>query len=197
MRAALATNILKTTGAGRASNVLATAGGTLANKKAVTKNDMVDVFNLLLRMNVAGVDGKLFGLVTADFYADLLKIAEFTLYQNTGMASKLEKGIIGNIMNIEIMVRSNDQFHTGLMYDNSGTPVKHSLDDSILSTSRPAALFWNDKMTASAEGKMNTSINDKAPGYLGATIIESWTRFGAAHARYDQKGIVALLEENA
>jgi hypothetical protein len=52
-------------------------------------------------------------------------------------------------------------------------------------------------MVASAEGMLKTSVNAKAPGFLGATIIESWTRFGASWARQDQKGVVALLEENA
>ena len=188
------TNILKTSGSSRASNVVKTAGGTINNRKAVTKADMIKVQNLLQRMLVSGLPGKLWGLVTPDFYSDLLGIAEFVDYDKTGRESKLAQGIIGNIMNINIMIRSTDEAHTGLLYSNAY--AKRALDADILATDCPAALFWHDKMTATAEGRLQTSVNTKAPGYLGATIIESWTRFGAAHARYDQKGVVALLEEN-
>lgn len=191
----VATNILKTSGSSRASNVVKAAGGVIANRKAVTKADMIKVQNLLQRMLVTGIPGKMWGLVTPDFYSDLLAIAEFVDYDKTGRESKLAQGIIGNIMNIEIMIRSTDDAHTGLVY--SAAYAKNALDADVLTNDCPAALFWHDKMTASAEGMLKTSINTNAPGYLGGTIIESWTRFGAAHARYDQKGVVALLEENA
>ncbi len=189
-------NIMKTTGSSRASNVIKTAGGTIGNRKAVTKADMVKLFNLLTRMNITGMAGKWYGLVTADFYSDLLQIAEFTDYDKTGQVSKLEQGILGRIMGIEIMTRSNKLSHTGLIYDNAGTAVKNALGDAVLATDRPANLFWHDKMTAVAEGKVKTSVNTNAAGYLGGTTLEAWTRFGAAHARYDEAGVVALLEDN-
>jgi len=189
------TNILKTTGASRASNVVVTAGGVIANRKAVTKADMIKVHNLLMRMNVSGIPGKLFALVSADFYSDLLSIAEFTDYEKTGQMTKLEQGILGRIMGIEIMTRSTDDQHTGLLYTTAA--AKKAIDSAVIATDCPAALFWHDKMTASAEGVLKTSVNANAPGFLGATIIESWTRFGASWARKDQKGVVALLEDNA
>ncbi len=190
-----ATNILKTSGAARASNVIKAAGGVIGNRKAVTKADMIKVHNLITRMNISGLQGQLWGLVTADFYSDLLALAEFTDYEKTGQASKLAEGVLGRIMGFNIMVRSTDEQHTGLVY--STAYAKNAIDASVLTNDCPGNLFWHDKMTASAEGMLKTSVNLNAPGYLGATIIESWVRFGAAHARYDQKGIVALLEENA
>lgn len=191
-----ATNILKTSGASRASNVIITASGSaIGNRKAVTKADMLKVHNLLMRMNLSGIQGQLWGLVTADFYSDLLAIAEFTDYDKTGKDSKLAQGILGMIMGINIMVRTTEEQHTGLVYSN--TYSKNAIDAAVLTNSCPGNLFWHDKMTASAEGMLKTSINPNAPGYMGATIIETWTRFGAAPARYDQKGVVALLEENA
>jgi hypothetical protein len=190
----VATNILKTTGSSRASNVIKAAGGVIANRKAVTKADMIKVHNLLMRMNLSGIQGELWGLVTADFYSDLLAIAEFVDYDKTGKDSKLAQGILGSIMNINIMVRSTEEQHTGLVY--SSTYEKLAIDADVLVNSCPGNLFWHDKMTASAEGMLKTSINPNAPGYMGATIIETWTRFGAAPARYDQKGVIALLEDN-
>lgn len=191
----VAAQILKTSGASRASNVAKDGGGVIANRKAATKADFLKVYNLLMRMNVSGIPGKLFALVTADFYTDLLGIAEFVDYDKTGQTSKLEQGILGRIMGIEIMTRSTEENHTGLLY--SAASAKKSIDSAVAATDCPAALFWHDKMVASAEGTLKTSINAKAPGFLGATIIESWTRFGASWARQDQKGVVALLEDNA
>lgn len=188
------TNILKTSGASRVSNVVKAGGGVIANRKAVTKADMIKVHNLLMRMNVSGIPGKLFALVTADTYSDLLGIAEFTDYEKTGQLTKLEQGVLGRIMGIEIMTRSTEEQHTGLLY--SSAAAKKAIDAAVAETDCPANLFWHDKLVASAEGVLKTSVNTNAPGFLGATIIESWTRFGASWARKDQKGVVALLENN-
>lgn len=192
----VATNILKTSGSSRASNVVITASGSaIGNRKAVTKADMIKVHNLLMRMNLSGISGNLYGLITADSYSDLLALAEFVDYDKTGQTSKLEKGIIGRIMGIELMVRATEEQHIGLTYTNGY--VKNAIDAAVLTNTCPANLFWHDKMTATAEGMVKTSINANAPGYMGATIIETWARFGASQARYDQKGVIALLEENA
>ena len=50
-------------------------------------------------------------------------------------------------------------------------------------------------MVCRAEGMVRTVVNENAPGYLGGTIIESFTRFGADIIRDDQKGVIALLED--
>jgi len=190
-----AAQILKTSGAARASNVIKTAGGVINNRKACAKADLIKVHNLLMRMNLAGMGGGLYGLVTADFYSDLLGIAEFVDYEKTGNTSKLEKGILGRIMGIELMTRATEEQHAGLVY--SVAYAKNALDAAVLDNDCPANLFWHEKMVASAEGVVKSIINTEAPGYLGATIIEAKTRFGASWARKDQKGVVVLLEENA
>lgn len=191
----VAAQVLKTSGSSRASNVVASTGAVIANRKAGAKADMIKVHNMLIRMNISGIQGGLFGLVTADFYSDLLGIAEFVDYDKTGNNSKLEKGIIGRIMGIELMVRSTEDQSTGLLY--SSDYVKKAIDAEVATTDCPANLFWHEKMVASAEGVLKTSINADRSEYLGSTIISSWTRFGASWARADQKGVVALLEENA
>ncbi len=190
-----AVQVLKTSGSSRASNVVAATGAVIANRKAVVKADMIKVHNLLMRMNISGIQGGMFALVTADFYSDLLGIAEFVDYDKTGNTSKLEKGIIGRIMGIEIMTRATEDQSTGLLY--SSAYAKKAIDADVASADCPANLFWHERMVASAEGALKTSINPDRSEYLGSTIISSWTRFGASWARSDQKGVVALLEENA
>lgn len=182
------TNILKTTGSARATNVV----GFSTNRKAVTKADFMKVHNLMMRMNVSGLGGKWFGMLSPDMYTDLLSIAEFVDYEKTGNVSKLEQGVIGRIMGIELFDRAVDAGHAGILY-NGNTPLMGdtAVTDSLLA----GALFWNEKMVCRAEGTVRTVINTEAPGYLGGTIIESFTRFGADIIRADQKGVIALLED--
>lgn len=189
----VAGQIIKSTGDARASNVV----GVTGNRKAVTKADMLQVKNLLMRMNVDGMGGKMCMLATADAYTDLLAIPEFVDYEKTGNNTKLAEGIIGRLLGIDIYYRSTEEGHIGLLYTNAATPVKKSTEDSVAATDRPANLFWNDKMVGRAEGKLKAIVNENAPGYMGGTILEAQVRFGASHGRKDQKGVIALVEDNA
>lgn len=183
------TNILKTTGDARTSNVV----GFTSNRKAVTKADFLRVQNLMMRMSVGSLGGNWYAMLTADMYSDLLAIPEFVDYYKTGNVSKLESGVIGRICGIEIFQRSTDNAHCGLLYKADGTPV--SGDSAITDALYDGALFWNDKLVCRAEGSLKTVVNENAPGYLGGTIIESFCRFGADIIRDDQKGVIALLED--
>jgi len=182
----LATNIIATSGAARATNV----AGLTGNRKSVIKDDVLKVYNLTLRMTIAG--GKWYMLATPDMYTDLLKIPEFTDYEKTGNQSALAVGIIGKLLNMEVMIRSTEESHAGIVYSTDN--VKRAANIALEATDQVAALIWNEKLVCSAEGTLRTSINPNAPGYLGGTIIESWTRFGADIIRDDQKGVIALLE---
>ena len=183
-------NILKTSGTARASNIM----GFTSQRKAVTKEDLLKVLNLIMRMGVSSMGGNWYGMVTADMYTDLLSIPEFVDYYKTGNESRLKEGIIGRILGVDIFQRSTEEGHCGLLY-NGKTPLSGDAEvkDSLLS----GALFWNEKMVCRAEGRLRTVINENAPGYLGGTIIESFIRYGADIIRDDQKGVIALLEDKA
>lgn len=180
-------NILTTSGAARASNIV----GLTGQRKSATKDDLLKVYNLMLRMQFPG--GKWYALVTPDFYTDLLGIAEFVDYEKTGVTSKLEQGIVGRLFGVEYMVRSTEANHIGLLYKIGGA-VRVAVGGAITATDLPANLFWNDKAVCTAEGKLGLSINVGAAGYLGGTVIESWKRYGADKVRDDERGIITLLE---
>lgn len=186
-----AENILKTTGAGRSSNVQ----GLTTQRKAVTKEDFLRVLNLTMRMNVGSLGGNWYGLVTPDMYTDLLSIPDFVDYYKTGNESKLKEGVVGRICGIDIMSRTVDEGHNGILYNASNAPQADGTKptDDMLT----GALFWNDRMVCRAEGRVNVAINENAPGYLGGTILETWCRIGADIIRSDQKGVIALLEDKA
>ena len=182
-------NIVKTSGAGRATNVI----GLNGNRKAFSKDDIIKIKNMLLRMNVSGMGGKFFGLLTADAYTDLLGISEFVDFYKTGNQSKLELGIVGTLMGIEFMTRSTDEGHAGGLYNAAGTTV-YGADATIANDMLPANLFWNDRLVCRAEGVVQAFINEAPAGFLGATVIETVTRFGADKLRDDEKGVISVLE---
>lgn len=182
----LAANLIPTTGALRPVSLV----GATGTRKAVTKADMLKVRNMLMKMNIS-LQG-IIGVITPDQYNDLLGIAEFVDYEKTGTTSKLELGIIGRIVGIDLMVRWNDALGSiGLHYDVAG--VKQA-NGTVAITDCPVAMFFQPNLVRYAEAFPETIINRKPAGYLGGTIIEAVVRFGATQSRADNKGVVCLKE---
>lgn len=181
----LATNIVETTGAARATNVT----GLTGNRKAVLKADLLKVHNILMRMNILSLPGELYGLLTPDAYSDLLGIAEFIDYDKTGRSDKLAQGIIGRIAGIEMMVRSKNG-HIGALFTAANGIVRSV---TVAATNRPVSLFWHSGMVCHAEAHPISYINENDATYLG-TVLNSSVRFGAEKCRNDEKGVIALAE---
>lgn len=181
----LAANILVTSGAARASNVI----GLTGNRLAVTKADFLKVYNKLLRMNVKGMPGGLFALLTPDAYTDLLGIADFVDYEKIGRADKLSLGVVGMLCGIETMVRSKDG-HIGGLFTAANARIKAV---ATAATDRPVNLFWHSGFVSEAESNVRAMIEENSPVYLG-TVINASVRFGAEKCRNDEAGVVALAE---
>lgn len=187
----LGSNIALTTGAGRPTSL----AGVTANRKGGTVDDIIKVTGMFRRMNLGSAPGRKTALVTDEFYSDLLKIDKFVDYDKTGNESKLIQGILGRIMGWEIMTRYSEKHGgIGLRYSNASSPALQDRT-SRAATDRPANIFWFERYVCHAEAKADSAINRKPPGFVGATVIESWTRFGADRMRDDQKGVVVLLED--
>ena len=182
----LAANKIESSGAARATNVV----GLTGNRLAVTKDDILNVYAKFMRMNALNVPGEMFGLLTPDAYADLLKIADFIDYQKTGNADMLAKGVIGKICGMNIMMRSKNG-HIGAWFTAANAVVKAV---NTAATDRPVNLFWHSGMVCSAEAHPLTYVNENDATYLG-TVINSSVRFGAEKCRADQAGVIALAEK--
>ncbi|MBS4057761.1 MAG: hypothetical protein KGZ82_10635 [Bacteroidales bacterium] len=179
--------IIPTTGAGRASSV----EGVTGTRKAATKADMISVAKVLRKSNIFNMPGQMFGLVTEDVYADLLALAEFVDYDKLGVTSKLEKGILGKIANIEIMSRFNGNGHIGVIMTAAGAKLE---DVATAATDRPASIFWHEAYVCFGDAPAGVNITPNAPGMNGGTLLEAWKRFGAETVRADEKGTVVLVE---
>lgn len=180
--------IVATTGTARASNVT----GLTSNRKAATKDDMIKVQAILRRSNIFNLPGDMFALVTDDVYTDLLGIADFVDYQKLGVSDKLSQGIVGKILGINIMSRTNGTGHIGVLQNAGGTA--NLTDPTTAATDRPVSLFWHEAYVSRGEAAVQANVTPNAPGYIGATLIEAWKRFGASPIRTDGKGTVALVE---
>jgi len=183
-------NVVLTTGSARNAYVT----GTTGTRKAINKANMLSVKKAFNKMNLPN-RGKnsLYGLLTAEQVEDLLGIADFVDYDKTGELSKLRDGEIAYIMGFNLMMRTAHNYSNGVMYNAAGT-AKRTVDETLLATDSPAAIFWHRSMVRHAEGNAKTFINRDQAAYLGGTILSSVVRFGATFDRPDEKGIVALVE---
>lgn len=179
--------IIPTSGAARASNVT----GVTGNRKAVTKDDIIKVQAALRRANIFNLPGQMYALVTDDVYSDLLAISDFVDYQKLGVSDKISQGVIGRLMGIEFMSRSNGNGHIGAIMTAAGAKLA---DVVTAATDRPTSLFWHEAYVSRGEAPAQANITPNAPGYIGGTMIEAWKRFGASPVREDAKGTVALVE---
>lgn len=176
-----ATNYVLTTGAARPAG---NAGAT-GTRKALTKADLVQVKQFMDKMNIPQEDR--YCVMTADQYADMLNISDFTDAQKFGTPG-LPDGVITKLLNFNVFVRSR-----ALTYDNSGTPVKKAYGAATATTDCGASLFWHPMFVRRAEGSVQIFDRINDPLFYG-DVFSAAVRFGAAQARADQAGVIALIE---
>jgi hypothetical protein len=178
--------IVNTSGDGRASNVT----GITGNRKAATYKDLTNILALIRRNNVSG-GGQVYGLVTDDVYSDLLNIDKFVNFYQSGRTEMIDKGIVGMYMGIMFMTRSNAEKHIGALLSTGNSKLTTV---GTAASDKPASIFWNEKYVCRGEAPAQVNISTNAPGFLGATVLEAWKRFGADIIRDDEYGVAALAE---
>lgn len=185
----LAANMCRTTGTTRAA---LTAGQT-GNRKAVAKNDLVEMARIRDNMNF-GSDGWLM-LVPANLMADIRKIDEFMTADKIGSAN-LISGSVGRLFGFDIMTRS-----AAGLYDNSSTPVKKALGASVAAADNLGILAWHPSAVRRAlgtegNGGIQVFIKEKDPQYYG-DLFSAQVNAGGAIARTNEEGVIALIEAAA
>lgn len=177
----LATNYTRTSGADVAA--MLTDKGATGNRKAITKNDWIEVSRLLDRMDAPSNDRR--ALIDANTYAIMLKIADFIDYDKTGRSDMLSKGFIGEICGIKLRKRS-----VGALYTTA--VAKKKIDATIATTDNAATLIWSASMVKRAIGPVETYYNPKQGTMLGSTL--NFAVRAGGNTRKDQKGVVAIIE---
>lgn len=177
----LATNFVRTSGSARAGYLT----GQTGNRKAVAKDDFIEVNRIFNRMDISQ-DGR-YALIDANMYADLLKIAEFVSYEKIGNAV-LTKGAIGMLLGIQIYVRSS-----AIRYDNTGTPVIKAYGASVAAADNLACLFWHRNFVRRAQGTVDVFEKNKDPQFYG-DVLSAEVRCGGKKARATEVGAISLIE---
>jgi hypothetical protein len=181
----LGSNFVRTTG----GTTVATAPGASGNRKLIQYADWVDAVTLLDRMDVPQADR--FACVPASIYGQMLKIDQFIDYQKRGLVDLIKKGIVGEILGIQIYKRSRLA-----LYDNTGTPVKKAFGAAAASSDNEAVLIWQKNMVRRAEGAAKVYSDLEKPEYYGS-VFSAKVNCGGRIARTDQKGVVALIQAHA
>lgn len=178
--ATLGTNIVRTSGAARG----ATMPGATGTRKAVTKDDFIEVLRLYTRMG-AGRGG--ICLIHPDMYADILKIEGFVDASKIGSAN-LITGQVGRLLDFEIIQRAKTP-----IYDNSGTPVRKAVGAVGAAGDNLSALFYSPTAVRRAKGEVKIFMNEKDATFYG-DVFSALVRAGGRKKRADEVGVIQLVE---
>lgn len=170
--------IIPTSGAAVAAGASAQTG----QRKAITKEDFVAAFTLLVKQNAKG---QKYAVVPAEMYSQLLLIPDFVDYTKTGRADILKTGLIGEIVSIKIYLRS----YTTL-YTNAG--VKKPITTAGAASDNQSILVWDETSVYKALGKVNVNIENRPATYLG-DILNADVRSGG-NTRKDGTGAVSITQ---
>lgn len=182
------TRIVRTSGSTVAGALAPSATGT---RKAITLTDILGAKAILDAENVPA-SGRIL-LIPSDIYnTQLLAIADVYQQQSYGQ-SALPSGVVARIHGFDIMIRS-----TVCVYDNTGTPVIKSVNDSGVPSSPAtsdnlACLAYHPSFVAKAMGNTEVMINEGVAEYYGS-IVSAFQLFGASKMRTAQTGVVAIVQ---
>ena len=184
-----AANIIKTTGNGRTPNL----DGLTGNRKAITKYDLAKLNSILDLMEVPS-DGRII-LIDGGFKLDLNTLAELGLLDTVG-TEVLRDGTVGKIMGFKPYTRSST-----VKYTNDSNPQLKAEKSALLPTDRLALYAWHPMFVRRAlgtgeGGNVKVFLDIDSAVYQG-DVISALARCGASKARYDERGIVALVEDFA
>lgn len=181
---------VKTTGSAVSSALAPSATST---RLAITLADILKAKAILDEANVPA-EGRILVMPSSMYNGQLLAISDVYSQQVYGQ-SALPSGVVNRIHGFDIMVRS-----TVVVYDNTGTPVLKSVNDSGVpsspaATDNLACLAYHPSFVAKAKGNADVFINENDPAYYGS-IVSALQLFGASKMRTSQTGIVAIVQAN-
>lgn len=154
------------------------------NRKALTKNDVLNLMVLMNKNNVPK-EGRyllLDSVMYAQLLSDLAETDKFAFLQGVDA----ERGIVGKLYGFEIMERSQV-----LLYNNSKTLKKWSEDGTT--DDNAAGLAWQERCVSRALGEVKMFSDEDSPTYYG-DVYSFLVRVGGARRRYDNKGVYAILQ---
>lgn len=176
--------ILRTSG----SSTTALAAGATGNRKAIQRDDIVDIYTLMGEDDIPVSDGRAIMLVPPLLYGQLLKINDFIDYNKIGNTDALRRGVLGRLLDFQVMMRSS-----ATIYDNTGTPVPKAPGAASAADDNLAIQFWHPAYVRRAEGQVKVYAEYDKPEYLGS-VFNAKVRGGGMISRKDKKGVYSLVQ---
>lgn len=175
-----------------------TVVGGSGDVKAIAKDDIIGVRTAFTKQQIP-ITKPGWYLPTPEQYADLQKIAEFIDYEKTGTISKLKDGIVGRILNFNVLdPRFRDDWGANVLYSYTVPTTTSDLtkvEDTALSGANMASagLFWMEDYVLRAEGSTVVFPWLNSPTFKG-DVYAAETRYSARKKRGDNKGVVMLID---
>lgn len=178
--APLALNTIETTGEAVSAHTPSATG----NRKALTKNDVLELMVLMNKNNVPK-EGRyllLDSVMYAQLLSDLAETDKFAFLQGVDA----ERGVVGKLYGFDVMERSQV-----LLYTNAKALKKWSEDGAA--DDKAAGLAWQERCVSRALGEVKMFSDEDSPTYYG-DIYSFLIRVGGARRRADNKGVYAILQ---
>jgi hypothetical protein len=175
---------IKTTGDTVAAHTPAATG----DRKALTKEDIKRAMDIFNGQDVPQ-EGR-YMLIDAVMYGQLLD--SLTTHETMAFmgAADVVTGVLGKLYGFNIMMRSKAGW-----YDNAVTP-KDWLTGTGETTDNGAAIAWHTNSVCRALGEVVMFDHVSDPTYYG-DIYSFLIRCGGRPMRYDVKGLLAIIQDEA
>ena len=187
--AAGAANIVRTSGAVVSTALAPSATGT---RKALTLADFYNASSILDAQDLNPSDMR-YALIPSSLYWQLLADTNITKSLEWGSNPVAPSGRVPMIAGITLLRRSS-----GVVYDNTGTPVIKTIGDEGVPTS-PAATdnlavqIFSESYVTKAIGAIDVYSLENDPAYYG-NVLSITVAQGAAKMRTNSEGIVSIIQ---
>ena len=201
MRNVIGNNTLYTWAASSAANIVRTSGSLVSTalapsatgtRKALTLADFYSASAILDSQDLNPADAR-YAVIPSSLYWQLLTDTNITKALEWGSNPVAPSGKVPMIAGITLLRRSS-----GVVYDNTGTPVIKTVNDegvptSPTTTDNLAVQIFSESYVTKAVGAIDVYTLENDPSYYGS-ILSVTVAQGAAKMRTNAEGIVSIIQ---
>lgn len=169
------------------SNQASYLSGQTGTRKPLVADDLKNTFIQMKKDNLP--DGEMYALMSFDMYNQLMASLSSSTYRDYMRSIDETKGLVSKLFGFNILVRSS-----GLIYDNSATPVVKAYGSAGAATDNDAVLCWHKDFVYRAKGDVKFFSQNDRPDYYG-DVYSALVRFLAGKNYSTEKGILALVQQ--
>lgn len=170
----------------------ASAPGASGNRKKVTENNIIDAMLKFDGNDIPDGMGRKM-LVPVALWPEIMAIRKAYASGTQQSNELLATGAVFELFGFQVYKRSRTQIFT-----EAALPVKKAPGAAAAATDNQAILFWHDDFVRYVKGSVKVALDpyDK-PELAHGRSMNALIRGGGTIGRNDQKGVYALVEDNA